>query len=485
MNNRRGTARRRNVSRRHAAQQRRKWVIVVAAVVIIALIGWFVLVDSSSDAAIRTDLEAEFKGFAPPDEVAEGSGVVEYDIVAQETTAELLDGLSTSVWALNGTVPGQAIRVKLGETVRVNFRNELPAETALHWHGVRVPNAMDGVPGVTQDPIATGGTFTYEFAPPDAGTYWYHSHMNSTEQVERGIHAPLIVEDAISAQYSQDVAWVIDDWPLLENGRLDPNFNDPTDSTHNGRWGNVITINGETDAQLKARPGERIRLRLINAAVARPWALRFPDFPADLIAIDGPYLRSPRSADATILNPGARADIDFVVPDTPGTYEIKDDFSTQLITLGTIVVEGDPVETPSFPVPSNPDVPDWDDATSVGVDLEFKLSLSGNTWQINGEAFPDVEPEEVFPDVFTRVRFTNNSIRLHPMHLHGQFFKVIERNGEPVDEGHWRDSVLLFKDDVIDVGLIATDVGIWAMHCHILEHAAAGMLTLVTVPARS
>ena len=120
----------------------------------------------------------------------------------------------------------------------------------------------------------------------------------------------------------------------------------------------------------------------------------------------------------------------------------------------------------------------WNAASALDSNME-------TCWQINGEAFPDVEPEEVMPDVFTRVRFTNNSIRLHPMHLHGQFFKIIERNGEPVDEGHWRDSVLLFKDDVIDVGLIATDVGIWAMHCHILEHAAAGMLTLVTVPART
>ena len=454
----------------------------VATALVVVVVGFFVL-GSGSDTDARAMLEAEFDGAYPAFPTPSGN-IVELDVVAAPATIEVVDGLDTEVWAFNGVVPGEVHRIKLGDTLRMNFRNELPVETTVHWHGVRVPNAMDGVPGITQPAIQPGETFTYQFSPPDAGTFFYHSHVNSTEQVERGLYGTLVVEEADPVGYSQDVVMVVDDWSLTPTGAIDPDFNSPTDVTHNGRWGSVITVNGDTDAQLTARPGERIRLRFVNASVARPYALRFVDPPAQVIAIDGMYVREPRSADATLISPGARVDVDITIPDTPGSFQIVEDFSTKVVPLITVVVEGDPVETPDFDAPRNGAIPVWTEAADVDVDIEYLLALDGNDWTINGDSFPNFEAEKIEPDVFTKVRFTNNSIRLHPMHLHGQFFQILARNGEPVDEGAFRDSVLLFKDDVVDVGLVALDSGTWAMHCHILEHAAGGMMTFVEVTAR-
>ena len=472
-------------SRRGRSRSLSDLVPVLAAVItaaVVVVVGLFVL-GSGSDADARAMLEAEFDGAYPAFPTPSGN-VVEVDVTAAPATIEVVEGLDTQVWAFNGVVPGEVHWVTLGDTFRMNFRNELPVETTVHWHDVRVPNAMDGVPGITQPAIQPGESFTYEFTPPDAGTFFYHSHVNSTEQVERGLYGTLVVEDAESVGYSQDVVMVMDDWSLTPTGAIDTDFNNPTDVSHNGRWGSVITVNGEDEAQLTARPGERVRLRFVNASVARPYALRFVNPPAQVIAIDGMYVREPRSADATLISPGARVDVDITMPDTPGTFEIVEDFSTRAVRLVTVVVDGGPVDTPDFAAPRNGRIPEWVEAVDVDVDIEYKLALTGSRWTINGDSFPIFEAEQIEPDVFTKVRFTNNSIRLHPMHLHGQFFQVLARNGEPVNDGAFRDSVLLFKDDVVDVGLVALDAGMWAMHCHILEHAAGGMMTFLEVAAR-
>ena len=153
--------------------------------------------------AVRA-LTSEFAAAYPAD-VNEAGTVREYELDAAPTRLPMFDGRPLDVWAYNGQVPGPILRAKVGERLRVRFTNHLPSETTVHWHGVRVPNAMDGVPGVTQPPVAPGGSFVYEFVPKDAGTFWFHPHLRSSEQVERGLFGVLIVDEAKPPAYTKDV----------------------------------------------------------------------------------------------------------------------------------------------------------------------------------------------------------------------------------------------------------------------------------------
>lgn len=468
-----------------------RWRIAAgAAVVVTALAGavmWLVA-SGGSDDDLRADLVAEFGdtyGSEPP-----GTGdVTTVELVAAPSVAQVLPGQDTDVWAFNGTVPGPSLRIPLGETIRIELDNQLPETTTIHWHGIRVPNAMDGVPGVTQDPVEPGSRHSYEFTPPDAGTFWYHSHTNGSEQLERGLYGSLVVTDPTEPGWSQDIEWVIDDWLLTDTGQIDPDFNTASDVEHNGRWGDTVTVNGSTGTALTAQPGERIRLRLINASNGRIYAPRFGALDASVTAVDGLPARQALPADGFVIAPGNRIDVDLTIPDQPGTYPVVDDFTGDIFDLATINVAGELVATPDFAPPLDPDLPVWADAIDLDVDREYRLDIRRGEgrweWTMNDRAYPDVDNLEIEAGSFAKIRLTNDSQLLHPMHLHGQFFKVISRNGQPIDEGHFRDTVLLYPGDQIDIGLVGLDAGTWAFHCHIQEHADAGMMTLVEVSERT
>jgi len=219
---------------------------------------------------LEEELTSAYSMNAPP-----VSGIQSFELTAAPTSIQQFDGRLLDVWAYNGTVPGPVLRVRLGEEIEVKLHNRLPQPTTIHWHGVRVPNAMDGVPGVTQEAVAPGASFTYRFTPKDAGTFWFHPHVRTAEQVERGLYGVLIVDDAAPRPYSRDEVWVLDDWRLGPDGQIDPNFVTRHDLAHDGRWGQLVTVNGETSQELIVRPGERIRLRLVNTSNGRVYR---PDF---------------------------------------------------------------------------------------------------------------------------------------------------------------------------------------------------------------
>ena len=183
----------------------------------------------------------------------------------------------SDVWCYGGTVLGPEIRVRQGDRLRIEVENALAEETTVHWHGLRVPNAMDGVPHLTQAPIAPGESFAYEFDAVDAGTFWYHPHQRSFEQVGRGLYGPLIVEEANAPRVDRGLVWVLDDWRLTKDAAIADGFGGFHDMSHAGRLGNTVTINGRVPDTVALRAGERIRLRLINAANARIFALDFGD----------------------------------------------------------------------------------------------------------------------------------------------------------------------------------------------------------------
>lgn len=442
--------------------------------------------ESESDP--RRGFEAELRA-AYPAAVPEGGASRRVELTAARADVPQLDGRPLSVWAYDGQVPGPILRVRLGETLEVRLTNRLPQPTTIHWHGVRVPNAMDGVPGVTQDSIPPGESFTYRFTPKDAGTFWFHPHVRGSEQVERGLYGVLIVDDAEPLPYSRDEVWVLDDWRLGPDGQIDPRFVTRHDLAHDGRWGQVVTVNGDARQRMRVRPGERIRLRLVNTSNGRVYR---PDFSpledARIVAIDGMYTARPLSPRGLELAPGNRADLDLTIPrDAAGTtIEIVDRFTRQPFQLALLQVEGTPVETPRFAPPSNSRVPTWRGARNIEVDETYVLDARrggphGIQWTINDQPWGEHAATQLPAGRFTRVRFRNASTRLHPMHIHGQFFRVLERNGRPAEEPFLRDTVLLHPRETVDVGMVPLDWGRWLMHCHILEHAEAGMMTEIVV----
>lgn len=429
----------------------------------------------------------EFTGAYPVSARPNGT-VRTFDVVAAPARVSLAGGVATEVWAYNGQVPGPQLRVRMGETVRVRFTNHLPQATTIHWHGVRLPNDMDGVPTDKRPAIEPGGTFVYEFTPKDAGTFWYHPHHRSSEQVERGLYGVLLVEDVKPPAYQQDVVWILDDWLLTPDQQVEPRFNTMHDLMHDGRWGNVITVNGRTDTVLTASPGSRIRLRLLNAANGRVFTPDFGTLEPRVIAMDGMYGRQPVPLGRAEIAPGNRMDLDIQFPaavalDVP---VIDRYWAPSPNPLARIRVDGDPVRAPGFPSPARAHVPSYREGLKAPVATEFILNARrggtfGIEWTINGHAFPDHTHVPLALARWSRLRFTNASARIHPIHLHGMFFHVLARNDAPVDEPFFRDTVLVHGKETVDVGVVPLDSGDWMMHCHILEHAEAGMMTMLDV----
>ena len=448
--------------------------------------------------AVRRALLAEFRGSYPAEPGRSGR-VVEVELIAAPATVDLGAGRPVEVWAYNGSVPGPTLRLRLGDTLRARFTNRLPAPTTIHWHGVRVPNAMDGVPGVTQPPVRPGETFVYEFTPKDAGTFWFHPHLRSSEQVERGLYGVLVVEDPAPAPYSQELVWVLDDWLLAADGRIQEPFNTRHDLAHDGRWGNFVTVSGRGVPSFPVRPGERVRLRLVNSANGRVFAPDFSRFEGHAIAVDGMLAGAPRPLVGLELAPGNRLDLDLVVPANAAGRRIvvMDRFTRTPVPLAELAVGANVVVTPDFPTPARAHVPTWKAAAGASPDVEISLAARaggpyGIEWTLNDRvmrhdhATPHAHGDDYRLDRarFAKIRFVNDSARLHPMHIHGLFFKVLARDGRAVDERHWRDTVLVRPRETVDIGLVPLDIGRWMLHCHILEHAESGMMTLIDVASR-
>jgi FtsP/CotA-like multicopper oxidase with cupredoxin domain len=421
--------------------------------------------------------------------------VHEVDLVAAPASVTLVDGSPIEVWAYNGQVPGPTLRIRLGDTLRVRFENRLPQATTIHWHGVRVPNDMDGVPWVTQPPVEPGGTFVYELTPPDAGTFWFHPHLRSSEQVERGLFGALVVEDRDPPPFSRDELWVLDDLLLAADGQIAPAFNTRRDLAHDGRWGNTVLVNGRRSPALAVEPGERLRLRLLNVANGRVFAPDLSPLQAKIVAVDGRYTARPIDAAAFEIAPGNRVDLDVVVPPEMAGQRVPvvDRFTRRPFPLAEIAVGGGaPVDTPRFTAPATADLPDGTFRAEEPARADFLLNARpggplGIEWTINGAAMVHAEhAENAAPYSLplgerSRIRFANDSYRLHPMHLHGMFFRVVARNGAAVDEPFTRDTVLVHAKETVDASVVPLDPGLWMAHCHVLEHAEAGMMTLIEV----
>ena len=287
---------------------------------------------------------------------------MEFTLIPGPAKVPLVDGQPSeiAVWAYNELVPGPPLRVQQGERVRIAVENRLAEETTVHFHGIRLPNAMDGVPHLTQHPIAPGQTFHYDFTVPDAGTYWYHSHQRSAEQVGRGLYSAFIVEEREPIRVDRDVVWLLSDWRLLPNGQISDDFRNMHDMAHNGRVGNTVTMNGRVRETFAVRRGERIRLRLINAANARIFGLTFSGHRPRVIAYDGQPVEPHEPIDGRIiLGPGMRMDLILDMTGKPGErFQVLDNFYRGLayrlldLVYGRVVVREKPLDDP-IALPAN------------------------------------------------------------------------------------------------------------------------------------
>ena len=423
----------------------------------------------------------------------------------------------TRVWAYNETVPGQELRFRQGDRLMVEVENRLQQETTVHWHGIRLPNDMDGVPHLTQKPIGPGQTFTYAFDLPDAGTYWYHPHMMSAEQVGRGLYGALIVEEREPIKIDREVTWVLDDWRLDENSQIDDGFGNMMDASHAGRIGNTITINGRAPAPFSVQRGERIRLRLINTANARIFGLEFAGHTPTVIAYDGQPVDPHRPASGRIvIGPAMRIDVVIDMMGKSGDrFTITDSFYRRMtyslvdIVYGSETVRDRPLDAPVALAANT--MPEPDLAKALRHDVVFQGGMmsmmieremggspgmgggmgsmmemmhSGRVWRVNGVSSIGhvMEPMLTIERGRTAVlAMTNMTAWPHPMHLHGHSFRVISRNGEPTRHREWQDTVLMLPRERVEIAFVADNPGNWMFHCHILEHQAAGMMGVVRV----
>jgi len=417
----------------------------------------------------------------------------------------------TDIWGYDGQVPGPEIRVRQGERIEVRVDNALAQPTTVHWHGLRIANAMDGVPELTQPPIGPGESFTYSFTVPDAGTYWYHPHTLSSQQIGHGLYGPLIVEEYDPPQVDRDLLWIMDDWRLTEEAAISPTFSHPHDLSHAGRLGNVATLNGRDSGEFPVRAGERVRLRLINTANARIFGLKFQGHHPLVIARDGQPVEPHGPNGPIVLGPGQRVDLVVDMEGEPGgSYPVIDAYyprqSYRYLALAYSSerpLRASPPDTSPALSPNPLPEPDLNSAERhtltisggamgalrsaryKGVEVPIReLAQQGKMWALNGVVAHSMAMDPLLNLAIGRshvLTIRNETAWPHPMHLHGHAFRILTRNGLPEPHRPWADTVMLEPEETSEMAFVADNPGDWLLHCHVLEHHEAGMACVVRV----
>lgn len=421
-------------------------------------------------------------------------------LTAMEGEVELGAGETFRTWLYDGRLPGPEIRVREGERLRVELDNRLPEATTVHWHGIPLPNAQDGVPGLTQAPIAPGERFRYEFRAAPGGSYLYHSHMNL--QLDRGLYGPLIIEERTPhVDYDREFSLLLDDHlpaaprPLEELvGEADAQRGEMMGGMMGGRMGRMmggfvvppyaaLLANGRLPSDppvFEVRRRERVRLRLLNPSGATTYRIAVAGHRMTVVHADGQPVE-PVQVDSLTISMGERYDV-LIETDNPGVWPID-----------AAPVEGDTAPARAvlrYQGVRNRAAPQ--DALAEGLregrqlqladlraldplpagepDRTLDLTLSGRgetTWMIDGETWPEAAPLRVERGQRVRCRMLNRSMMIHPMHLHGHFFRVADA---------MKDTVLVPPHmGRVEFDFIADNPGRWLFHCHNIYHMEAGM----------
>jgi FtsP/CotA-like multicopper oxidase with cupredoxin domain len=478
-------------------------VLAIAAVAILVTRTQPVRVVAADDPVVQA---AENQRRTPDAEL------IEVTLTAAPTTIRIGDH-DVDTWAFNGRVPGPELRLTAGDVLRARVQNDLPDPLTIHWHGIDLRADMDGVPDVSQQPIAPGGDFTYEFAVPDPGTFFYHSHVGV--QLDRGLYGPLIVDDpSEEPAYDRDITVLLDDWidgvdgtpdevlaqlrtegmPHGGMGGMDHGAMGGTDDNPLGDdTGDVdhplFLSNGrppDDPEEVAVEPGERVRLRIINAASDTPFRVALGGARLSVTHTDGrPAM--PVDADAVLLGMGERYDA-LVAVTEPGVHPLVASAEGKE-GQALLVLRSGPGETPPADVTPSEltgrllTLNDLEADSSVSLDdsdpdRTYRVQLTGGMhsyeWGVEGEEADGITLP-VRDGQRVRLILQNDTMMWHPMHLHGQPFQVqVAGGGGPV-----KDTVNVPPMDQVTIDFIADNPGTWMLHCHNIYHAETGMHTLI------
>ncbi|RNB84622.1 multicopper oxidase family protein [Brevibacillus fluminis] len=476
-------------------------------------------------------------GIAKPTVTTEnGKTIKTFTLVAEETEWEIAADKKVEAWTYNGTVPGSQLRVQQGDIVRVELKNKLKEPVSIHWHGYPVPNNMDGIPGMTQNAVRPNETFTYLFEATIPGTYWYHSHQDSANQVDKGLYGTLIVEDSATQKLNRDYTLVLDEWMTqadgasggmnhggMDHGQMNMGTNEtmagmdhsqmqmnnqataslPPGAMHDQMMQtmyNTFTVNGksgEAITPLAVEKGDNVRLRFVNAGY-QSHLVSLQDQPYRIVGVDGQTVNSPQTITGQPLRiaPGERYDVEFTVEALQNwQIESLDQSAAAKQMSIPIVVKGATGKVEQGVKQTKPV-----DLSTYGADGTGKFTLKTNydlTYQmdlgekpgktemdavftINGKAYGEVPPLVVKKGDKVLVTMRNVGSSDHPMHLHGHFFQVLQKDGQPIAGAPiMKDTLNVKPGETYVVAFEADNPGDWMFHCHDLHHAAAGMVSEV------
>lgn len=429
----------------------------------------------------------------------DSSGSYDYVLTAAPAPIHLVDAGPTPAWCFDGGYPATVIRARQGKKIRILFQNRLPEPTTIHWHGIRIDIAMDGVPDLTQPLIEPGDDFLYEFTPPDAGTFWYHPHHNSVEQLGKGLVGILIVDEAEPVAFDVDLPLALKTWHIETDGRFSP-FSTPRNAARMGTPGSWETVNGQHKPEYTVPPGSLVRLRFANVDNTVIYKIAVKQYPAWVIAIDGNPITTPVPLQHHEMGAGMRLDIALIAPSTPGeVIHIQNGKGRLFFDFLTLKTAGDPVTGQrSIPaLPLNP-IPAPDLASAETLDFVFEwegavtpVDHHGEShptfWTINRRAWSHGSDTSI-PEPLARLQLGKSYVfnlrnvtpHAHPIHMHGYTWRVLESNQRKIIPYH-TDTVLLRRNERVKVAFVADNPGRWMYHCHVIEHMKTGLMGYISV----
>jgi FtsP/CotA-like multicopper oxidase with cupredoxin domain len=418
--------------------------------------------------------------------------IVEVDVTARVADVTVGPGKTVRAWTYDGQLPGPLIRAHVGDRVIVHLTNNLPQPTTIHWHGVRVPIEMDGVPDVSQPEVAPGGTFTYDFVARDAGLYWYHPHVMSAAQVGFGLYGALLVEDpADGVEITDQLTLVLSDIGFDDHGVLESADSGGPAGMVFGREGTYVLANGKIHPTLRARSGAPQRWRIVNAAKSRFFLLSLEGQEFFVIGGDGGLQEQPQTTDTLLVTPGERADVIVTPRGKPGgTLALTADLYNRGYgsvefripeEVLTIAFSNEPA-LPKRAMPSlHRDIVPPSLAGATPVNVELTLPPAGpdgkSEFHVNGVPYWKAKPFMARVGE-TQIWTVKNSTKWdHPMHLHGFSFLPLDENLKPIRPLAWKDTLNVPIDGTIRFVVVFDErPGMWMFHCHILDHAEGGLM---------